>query len=57
MKKELIKIFIKEIYSPSPEKNYDTNKTVIESSDDSWSSDLLDMNDYGPKKIEVLDIY
>ena len=30
-------------------RNYSTNKTIIKSIDDTWSSDLLDMNDYGPK--------
>ena len=48
-KRDLIKIFINEIYSKSPNKNYKTNKTIIKSIDDTWSSDLLDMNDYGPK--------
>ena len=48
-KRDLIKIFIEEIYSRSPNKNYETNKTMIKSIDDTWSSDLLDMNDYGPK--------
>ena len=47
--KDLIKIFIDEIYSRPPNKNYETNKTMIKSIDDTWSSDLLDMNDYGPK--------
>ena len=49
MKKELIKTFVDEIYSKPPKKNYLTNKTIIESIDDTWSSDLLDMNDYGIK--------
>ena len=49
MKKELIKTFSDEIYSKPPKKNYPTNKTMIKSVDDTWSSDLLDMNDYGPK--------
>ena len=48
-KKDLTKIFIDEIYSKPPKKNYPTNKTKIKSIDDTWSSDLLDMNDYGPK--------
>ena len=30
--------------------DYGTNKTTFKSFDDTWSSDLLDMNDYGPKK-------
>ena len=49
MKRDLTKIFIDEIYSNPPKKNYPTNKTVIKSIDDTWSSDLLDMNDYGIK--------
>ena len=44
-----MKIFIDEIYSKQPKKNYPTNKTIIKSLDDTWSSDLLDMNDYGFK--------
>ena len=49
IKRGLIKIFIDEIYSRLPNKNYETNKTMIKSIDDTWSSDLLDMNDYGSK--------
>ena len=49
MKKDLTKIFIDEIYSSPPKNKYPTNKTKIESIDDTWSSDLLDMNDYGIK--------
>ena len=49
MKKDLTKIFIDEIYSIPPKKNYPTNKTMNKSNDDTWSSDLLDMNDYGIK--------
>ena len=49
MKKDLMKTFINEIYSKAPKKNYSTNKTMIKSIDDTWSSDLLGMNDYGPK--------
>ena len=49
MKKDLTKRFIDEIYSKPPKKNYPTNKTKIKSFDDSWSSDLLDMKDYGIK--------
>ena len=47
--KDLIKIFVDEIYSKPPMGNYPTNKTMIKSIDDTWSSDLLDMNDYGIK--------
>ena len=49
MKKDLIEIFNNEINSSSSEKNYPTNKTIINSIDDTWSSSFLDMNDYGPK--------
>ena len=49
LKKDNIKIFINEIYSKPPRKNYETNKTIIKSIDNTWSSDLLDLNDYGPK--------
>ena len=49
MKRGLRKIFIDEIYSTPPKKKYPTNKTIIKSAGDTWSSDLLDMNDYGIK--------
>ena len=49
MKRDLTKIFVDEIYSKPPMRIYPTNKTMIKSIDDTWSSDLLDMNDYGPK--------
>ena len=45
MKKDLTKRFIDEIYSKPPNKNFPTNKAMIKSIDDNWSSDLLDMND------------
>ena len=38
-KRDLIKIFIDEIYSRPPNRNYETNKTMIKSIDDTWSSD------------------
>ena len=47
--KDLIKNFVDEIYSTPPKKNYPTIKTMIKSIDDTWSSDLLDMKDYGIK--------
>ena len=49
MKKYLTKMFIDEIYIKPPKKTYPTNRTIIKSIDDTWSSDLLDMNDYGIK--------
>ena len=46
MKKDLTKIFIDEIYSTPPEKNYETNKIVYNHTDEVWSTDLADMIDY-----------
>ena len=47
--RDLTKIFIDEIYSSPPKNNCPTNKTKIKSIDDTWSSDLLNKNDYVPK--------
>ena len=46
MKKDFIKIFIDEIYSSPPEKNYETNKIIYNHVDETWSVDLADMIDY-----------
>ena len=43
------KVFINEIYSKGPKKNYVTNKTDVYHIDDIWSLDILDLKDYGPK--------
>ena len=45
-KKDLIKIFIDEIYSKAPKKNYSTNKIIYNHIDEIWSIDLADMIDY-----------
>ena len=45
MKKDITKIFIDEIYFSPPKNNYPTKKTIFKSFDDTWFSDLLDMND------------
>ena len=45
-KKDLSKIFIDEIYSKPPKKNYPTNKIVYNHTDEIWSIDLADMIDY-----------
>ena len=42
-------IFINEIYSKPPKKNYITNKTNVYYIDDIWSLDVLDLKDYGSK--------
>ena len=49
MTQKNIKIFINEIYSKPPKKNYITNKTDVYFIDDIWSLDILDLKDYGPE--------
>ena len=49
MTQKNIKIFINEIYSKPPKKNYPTNKTNVYNIDDIWSLDILDLKDYGPE--------
>ena len=44
--KDKIKIFIDEIYSKPPKKNYPTNKVIYNHIDEIWSIDLADMIDY-----------
>ena len=46
IKKDLIKIFIDEIHSTPPKKNYETNKIIYNLIDEIWSIDLADMIDY-----------
>ena len=52
MTQKNIKIFINEIYSKPPKKNYPTNKTNVYHIDDIWSLDVLDLKDYGPENIK-----
>ena len=42
-----IKIFINEIYSKGPKRNYSTNKTDVNQIDDISSLDILDLKYYG----------
>ena len=49
MTQKNIKIFINEIYSKPPKKNYITNETDVYFIDDIWSLDILDLKDYGPE--------
>ena len=46
MKRDLTRIFIDEIYSKAPKKNYPTNKIVYNHIDEIWSIDLADIIDY-----------
>ena len=57
MKKDITKKFINEKNSKPPPKNYETNRTMVKSFDDTWSSDLIDLKGYGQKTIKVIDIY
>ena len=47
MTQKNIKIFINEICSKPPKKEYATNKTEVYRIDDIWSLDILDLKDYG----------
>ena len=49
MSQKHIKMFINEISSKPPKKNYPTNKTDVYYIDDIWSLDILDLEDYGPQ--------
>ena len=46
MKKDLTKIFINEINSKPPMRNYPTSKIIFNYIDEIWSIDLADMIDY-----------
>ena len=46
MKKDLTKIFINEIYSTPPRKNFPTNKIIYNHIDEIWSIELADFSDY-----------
>ena len=49
MTQKNIRIFINEIYSKPPKRNYITNKTDVYYIDEIWSLDILDLKDYGPE--------
>ena len=46
MEEDITKIFIDEIYSKPPRRNYPTNKLTYNYIDEIWSIDLADMIDY-----------
>ena len=46
MKRDSTKIFIDEILSKSPKKNFETNKIVYNHIDEIWSIDLTVFSDY-----------
>ena len=49
MTQKNIKIFINEIYSNPPKKNYASNKTEVDRIEANWSLDILDLKNYGPE--------
>ena len=49
MTEKKIEIFINEIYSKGPKRNFPTNKTDIYHINDIWSLDILDLKDYAPE--------
>ena len=49
MTQKSINIFINEIYSKPPQKNFPTNKTYVFYIDNIWSLDILDLKDYSPE--------
>ena len=50
MTQKSIKIFINEVYSKPPRKNYATNKTDVYHINDIWSLDILELKDYWEEK-------
>ena len=46
MTQTAINLFLNEIYSKPPRKNYSTNKTDVYHIVDIWSLDILDLKDY-----------
>ena len=47
MTQKSIKVFVDEVYSKPPKKNYPTNKTDVYHIDVIWSLDILDLKDNG----------
>ena len=50
MTQKTIPKFLDEIFSEPPKKVYARNKTDVYHIDDIWSSDILDLKDYGSEK-------
>ena len=49
MTQKNIEIFINQIYSKPPKKNFVSNKTDVFYINDIWSLDIFDIKDYGPE--------
>ena len=52
MTQKNIRMFVNEIFSKPPERNYNTNKTDVYHIDDIWSLDILDLKDNGRENNE-----
>ena len=53
-KRDTPKIFIDEMYSSPPKKNYETNKKVYNLIEGIWSIDIADFSDYKTTNNKVL---
>ena len=53
MTQKTIKNFINEIHSKPPKKSYPTHKTNVYNIDNFWTSDILDLKDYGLQNIKA----
>ena len=51
-----INVYLNEIYRNGPNWNYITNKTNVYYVGKIWSVDILDLKDYGSKKMDVTDV-
>ena len=49
MTQKNLKVLINEFYGKPPRRNYARNNTDVYHVDDIWSSDILDLKDYGPE--------
>ena len=49
MTQKTIKVFVVAIYPKTAKKIFVTNKTDVYHTDDFWSSDILDLKNYGNK--------
>ena len=56
-KRDLIKIFVDEIYSKAPVRNYPTNKIVYNHIIETWSIDLADIIISKFQILNYIDIY
>ena len=50
MKKDNVKIFIDEVYSRSPDRNYPMNNITYNPIEENWIIDLMNLSDYKVSK-------